>query len=373
MVMTHDYPPFRGGGLALNVRELAEALAQAQAYDVTVLSARLRDHFADDRAGPADTAGTSVRYGRAGLVCAARALASADLVVTHWTFSFRRLSSLSVLLGPLLGRPTVCVVHTRPDHLLYNRLRWLPHRLRRLLLSAAAVAMRRCAAVVALGTAHSDELRRAGLPVTHVLPLPVSTAPIGRTATPDSRAEGTDARVSTVGIVGELSFAKGSDRMPALVSWLTPRFEVRIAGAGPLAGWLAEQIDMLPPAKRARVMLAGHLDPAQMAGFYRSVDVLLVPSRTEAQPRVILEAMLLGVVVAAPADTAGFGLVADGRTGVLVDADNGRGVLDAILTLSGDPGRVAWIRQEAAAFARVQQQGSRLGWLSLLSTARCPR
>jgi hypothetical protein len=65
-------------------------------------------------------------------------------------------------------------------------------------------------------------------------------------------------------------------------------------------------------------------------------------------------------------------LVADGCTGVLVDADNGSNVLDAILALSMNPGRVTRIRQEAAAFARVQYQGSRLGWLTLLSTLHRP-
>jgi glycosyltransferase involved in cell wall biosynthesis len=94
-----------------------------------------------------------------------------------------------------------------------------------------------------------------------------------------------------------------------------------------------------------------------------------VLSRTEAQPRVILEAMLMGVVVAVPADTAGFGLVADGRTGVFVEVDNGRDVLDAIAALVADPARMISIRREAAAFAKMQQQRSRLRWLSLLSAA----
>src|SRR5579859_5601863 len=237
--MTHDYPPATGGGLATAVRELAELLAPA--YSVVVLSSRSRDHATDDR-GLTMPATPGVRYGQAGCLTAWRALRQADLIMSHWTFSFRRLATFALLAGPLLGKPTACVVHTAPDHHGFGRLRLLP---RRLLFAVAAVLLARCTAVVALGPAHRAALIAAGLPVTHVLPVPVHVpgrAPLSR----DRRS------LRTIGFAGELSAMKGADRLAGLLQLVTPDFAVHIAGAGPLGRRLRTAAAGLPPDQRAR-------------------------------------------------------------------------------------------------------------------------
>ncbi len=52
IVMTHDYPPLTGGGLALGVRELAGLLQAGHDARVRILSSRLADPAADDRQRP---------------------------------------------------------------------------------------------------------------------------------------------------------------------------------------------------------------------------------------------------------------------------------------------------------------------------------
>src|SRR5688500_14453671 len=106
VLMVHDYPPFTGGGLALAARELAQLLREDFAF--RVLSSRPVDHFADDRRRLAATGGADEP------LCALasprrtlRWLREADAVVVHWTFSFRRLSTLMLLAAPLVGKPTV--------------------------------------------------------------------------------------------------------------------------------------------------------------------------------------------------------------------------------------------------------------------------
>ena len=61
------------------------------------------------------------------------------------------------------------------------------------------------------------------------------------------------------------------------------------------------------------------LSPAAMPGFYAGIDFLLVLSRTESQCRVVLEAMLAGVIVLARRCDGVADLIEDGVTGFYVD------------------------------------------------------
>jgi glycosyltransferase involved in cell wall biosynthesis len=71
---------------------------------------------------------------------------------------------------------------------------------------------------------------------------------------------------------------------------------------------LAESLGMAD-----RVRFAGKVDPRELASLYRSSDLLVLPSRTEALPSVITEAMLCGLPFVAspvggiPEQAAGFG------------------------------------------------------------------
>ncbi|MGD1091602.1 MAG: glycosyltransferase family 4 protein [Bryobacteraceae bacterium] len=71
---------------------------------------------------------------------------------------------------------------------------------------------------------------------------------------------------------------------------------------------LAESLDIAE-----RVRFAGKVEPRQLAALYRTSDLLVLPSRTEALPSVITEAMLCGLPFVAspvggiPEQAAGFG------------------------------------------------------------------
>jgi len=357
--MTHDYPPLTGGGLALGVRELAELLADD--HDVLVLSSRLSDHFADDRRRLRAAGAPRTAPGRATLPRLFRALRRADLLLAHWTFSVRPLATISLLLGPLLGIPTVCVIHTAPQHCEYNRLRRLPSWLRAGLLRAVRAAMVRCAAVVALCPSHRRALDGAGFSVTHVLPLMLSREPADASARRKLRHE------PVVGFAGELSRLKGADAIPSLLAALTPAFGFAIAGAGPLAGTLTRAVGRLSSEQRARVELMGWIDPLRMRGFYAGIDFLLVLSRTEAQCRVVLEAMMSGVVVVAVATTGTVDLITDGVTGVLVPGDDPASCGDRLVQLAANPARVAAIRGRAVEFAAELLRESRRAWRELFA------
>ncbi len=90
--------------------------------------------------------------------------------------------------------------------------------------------------------------------------------------------------------VGRFAFNKGLDVLMQVARRLvaegmTDRFRFRLAGDGPL---LAQyKTEGLPP----NVELLGRVDDAQLLALYGSCDALLLPTRFEGMPTVVLEAM----------------------------------------------------------------------------------
>lgn len=358
--MVHDYPPLSGGGLALGAREITAALHDEFVF--RILSSRSRDHFADDRERLTtpialnESVGTLVSPRQA-----LRWLREADVVVVHWTFSFRRLSTLLLFLAPLLGKPTVLVVQTAPDHCDYNRLRHLPVGLRDWLVSLVCAAAHRCSLVIALSDTHAAALAEAGFPVARVAALPVATHPYGRTW---RAREGGQMR--TVMILGELSELKGADAIPALLTVLAPKFAVRIIGRGPLAHAVASAAAALPPSHRANVAISDPVDPAKVPELYDRADCLLVLSRTESQSRVTLEAMLSGVVVLARPVGGIRDLITNNENGFLINPDDPESVRELLVSLARDHAELDRVRRQARAIATHAYGVSRGKWRRVL-------
>jgi 1,2-diacylglycerol 3-alpha-glucosyltransferase len=351
VVMVHDYPPMSGGGLALAARDLTRVLGDR--FDVSICSSRLVDHFADDRAD-AQAVAARLRW---------QSIVASDCAIVHWTFSFRWLSTLALACFPLTRRRTVCVVHTAPDHCLYNRLGVLPPTLRRSAVATAARLMARCDEVIALSQSHACALRGAGVPVTKILPLPVA-----RHLAPTEQARTALKAPVTVGIAGELSRLKGSDDLPGLLAVLLPECNIVIAGRGPSLAALLATIGGLPSKARSAVTVTDRLAPQQMASFYAGIDCLLLCSRTESQSRVVLEAMLAGVLVLARPTTGVEDLVLDGLTGFLIDPANPCTVRDRLHLLLQQPDLASAVRGAARERANDVVLRAERDWVDLLET-----
>jgi glycosyltransferase involved in cell wall biosynthesis len=96
------------------------------------------------------------------------------------------------------------------------------------------------------------------------------------------------------------------------------RFECIIAGEGP-ERWRLESLIRKYGLEKT-VTLVGHVPRAQMASLYARADVVLLTSRSEGIPLVLMEAMARGKIVLAPAITGIPELVTNGRNGFLYEA-----------------------------------------------------
>jgi colanic acid/amylovoran biosynthesis glycosyltransferase len=95
-------------------------------------------------------------------------------------------------------------------------------------------------------------------------------------------------------------------------------FECSIAGAGPERRRLQSLIRKA--GLEDRVTLLGHVARGQVASLYERADVVVLTSRSEGLPLVLMEAMARGKLVLAPAITGIPELVLAGKTGFLYEA-----------------------------------------------------
>jgi glycosyltransferase involved in cell wall biosynthesis len=130
-------------------------------------------------------------------------------------------------------------------------------------------------------------------------------------------------------------------------------FECLIAGEGPERAHLESFI--VQRQLQERVTLLGHVSRLQMDSLYSGADVVVLTSRSEGIPLVLMEAMARGRPVLAPAITGVPELVIAGKTGLLYRAESIEDFVKKILFLHGlartedrlATSRLDWMRHAA--------------------------
>lgn len=134
-------------------------------------------------------------------------------------------------------------------------------------------------------------------------------------------------------------------------------FECSIAGKGPERQKLESLVRRL--GLDGRVTLLGYVAPSQLDSLYERADVVVLTSRSEGIPLVLMEAMARGKIVLAPDITGIPELVIPGQTGFLYAAGSLEDFVDRLLFIH------SLIQADRAADGRRSDVHS-----SLLSAAR---
>jgi glycosyltransferase involved in cell wall biosynthesis len=187
-----------------------------------------------------------------------------------------------------------------------------------------------------------DALLDQGLPASRVEFIPNGVPVPGR---PVRRRPGDSLRV---GFLGRLD--RDKDPVLAVESLaqahaLGSRACLELRGEGPLSGEVREAVNRL--GLEPHVRLGGFV--AQAARFYGAIDVLLLSSRSEGMPLVVLEAMGHELPVVATRVGAVGLEVQDGMTGLLAEPGDPAGLGEAI----------AWLDAHPAERLRFGRQGRR--------------
>lgn len=192
--------------------------------------------------------------------------------------------------------------------------------------------------LVTLAERYGARLIRLGAPADRVRVIP---PPYDPRAIPRPGDRGRD-----VLFLGRLTQEKGADLLLEAFARLAPPTRLVLAGDGPLRSALAARARALGVADR--VVLPGFLDVTRKRAALEGAAVLALPSRDEAVPVAILEALAAGVPVVATE----VGAVPEtvGRAGIVVprgDREALTAALTAVLVDPGDRAVVARRRAEA--------------------------
>lgn len=120
--------------------------------------------------------------------------------------------------------------------------------------------------------------------------------------------------------VGWLTAVKGADRLPAIAKAIlekNPGWTWKVAGDGPLKPVLQEFIEKERAGNQLQLVSSADADPAQL---YAQSSLLVLLSRTEAFPMVLLEAMSYGLpCISFDCPTGPGMIIQDGVDGLLVE------------------------------------------------------
>jgi glycosyltransferase involved in cell wall biosynthesis len=122
-----------------------------------------------------------------------------------------------------------------------------------------------------------------------------------------------------VGIVGEISHRKGTDRLAPLLRELAHEKDLQflVIGEGLSEPEFASELKHRLASKRVRFL--GRR--TRMKELYQELDVLFVPSRQDPLPTVIVEAGLSGVPAVGARNGGIPEMIADGKNGYLFDTE----------------------------------------------------
>ena len=197
--------------------------------------------------------------------------------------------------------------------------------------------------VVANSTAAAAQLRAEGVSADRVTVIPNG---IDLALFP-SRAR-RDAPRRVVSTVANLRPEKGHDvllRAAATVLQRLPDVRFRIIGDGPTRPALIDLASRLGIA--SSIEFLGHRE--DVAALLAETDVYAFPSRTEAFPNGLIEAMAAGLPVVTSAVGGMLELVEDGRNGLLVPPDDDSALASRIITLLTDAATARQLGEAARA------------------------
>jgi glycosyltransferase involved in cell wall biosynthesis len=212
---------------------------------------------------------------------------------------------------------------------------------------AAAWALRRADRVRVVSTWLLEPVRRAGFtgrpdvyPTFTDFAAFLDRSPVAPPARP------------AAAYVGVLEGPKGVDVL--LEAWrdvaaAVPGAHLDIAGEGALGETLRRRARSLD----GTVAFLGALPTNGVADLMDRSSLVVVPSRSEGLPRVVVEALARARPVVASSVGGIPDLIEDGRTGILVRADDPRALAAALARLLGDPEAAAAMGEEARRWAEA--------------------
>lgn len=171
----------------------------------------------------------------------------------------------------------------------------------------------------------------------------------------DTRRDlGLDPESPVVAVIARLDMRKkGQDdviRAIPLIAAEAPEARMLFVGDGPDAAELKAMADMLPPEQRP--IFAG--SRGDLADILNAADIVLIPSRWESVPKIMLESMWMGKPVIATR-VGDIEEIMDEKSGILIQTDSPEEIAESVIRLLREPALTRCLGE--AARARIESMG----------------
>ncbi|MCE5230323.1 glycosyltransferase [bacterium] len=216
--------------------------------------------------------------------------------------------------------------------------------------------LRKADGVIVVARSFGRELERRGVDPARIVWVPnaIDEAALRKTDSGEDLRRawaGDDPGALLAGVIGRFSPEKGPDIFLGAFAQAAARatnLKAVMVGDGPELEACKRLVESLKI--KERVVFAGFR--SDLAAIYRALDLLVIPSRSEGMPTVLIETMLMGV----PAISTDVGAVPDAiendRTGLIVPALNEAALADAMEKMAGDAESRKRIAEAAGHYAR---------------------
>jgi len=279
-----------------------------------------------------------------------------DVVIGYWSHPD---GMSAVRIARQLGVPAVVMVGGT-DILMLGQRRSRRRAIRRVLDDADAV--------VAVSQDLKRALRAWGVPTSkvHVVYRGIDAQrfnPGDRTAA--RRCVGIEPGTRAVLWVGHMTPVKGLDVLVDACAAAVQRLDLHLylVGHGSTASELQRRCTRLGIAER--VTFAGYVTHADLPDWYRAADLIVLPSRSEGVPNVLLESIACGTPFVA-SRVGGIPEVADPMVDRLVPPDDRDALADAIVRSLTSPSRIT---RRTMPISTVDSAGHLLALLTSVVTA----
>ncbi len=201
---------------------------------------------------------------------------------------------------------------------------------------ALQIVFKSSSVIIAVSQAVADSLLKLGAPNSSIQVIgngiPLHSFPYGRLRDKARAALNLPQQAHVVIALGRLSPEKGFDLLSesmAIVRETYPDSFLLLGGTGTEESKLSLLLENHPKNR-----MCGYID--NPASFLSAGDVVVIPSRTEGQSLVALEAMALGIPVVASAVGGLIETFGAGRYGILTEAESPKAVATGILKILHD-------------------------------------
>lgn len=273
---------------------------------------------------------------------AARESRWADVVWANWLGA--GLAGAAPRLRPETRKPLVLTLRGDDAYLIHDRPLWQ---------KAGRYVFQRCAAVTAV-SANMAPLVEPLLP-PGVGPVLVPTFGVDTELFCPAKEPRTASTPRGL-FVGNLSRAKGVDTLLRALARCEAPWHFAFVGSGPDLEAMQKLAGELGLTDRLQWL--GQRDVGEIPGLLRDSDFLVLPSRSEGRPNVLLEAMACGLPVIATRVGNVPEMVRDGATGLLTPVDDEATLAGAITRLCRQPD----LRRTLGAAARQHILDAHLSW-----------